>query len=398
MEYFRDPMKPLYFDYAATTPVDPRVVDAMNPFHTDVFYNASSSHKGGLEAQKAVMKSRMTIAKHIGSKMSEIYFTSGATEAINLAIQGVTNLADAGKSEAAGTTRHKIVTVGTEHAAVLDTIKHVENRNWDVAFLPVDSDGRVDLAQAEELICEKTLLVCAMAVNNETGVIQDLKPLSEIAHRKGTLFMTDATQAYGKIPIDVNELGIDFMTFSGHKIYGPKGVGVLYRRNPKAAHTDLEPLQFGGGQEEGVRCGTLNVPGIVGMAEAGEIAHREHAEESSRVSALRDMFEKAVRELDGVSINGEGAPRQYNISNVLFANTDVDAMLFAMDHVCCSKGSACSSTKARNSHVLTTMGRTDEQAGQSIRFSFGRFTTKEEVDRLVADVTAAHEKAHLVVT
>jgi len=403
-------MNLLFFDYAATTPLDPRVLEAMTPYLTEVYYNASSTHAGGLQAQQAVMQARMTIARHIGAKMSEIIFTSGATEAINLAILGLTRKArngewGIGNGESAPGTRHSapgtrktIVTTGTEHAAVRDALEHCRECNWNVVQIPVNEHGVVDLEAARQLITDDTLMVCVMAVNNETGVIQDLKPLSDIAHEHGAVFMTDATQAYGKIPLNVEEQGIDMMTFSGHKIYGPKGVGVLYRRNPKNAPTELEPLSFGGGQEGGCRSGTLNVPGIVGMAEAGRLAFEQHASEVARVNELRERFEQAMLRLDGASVNGSGAPRSYNIANVTFPRVDVDTMLLDLPHLLVSKGSACSSAKPKPSHVLTSMGRSIDEAARTVRFSFGRFTTSEEVDQLIADVTAAHEKARTVVT
>ncbi len=396
-------MSLLYFDYAATTPLDPRVLQAMMPYLTDVFYNASSTHAGGLQAQQAVMQSRMTIARQIGAKMSEIVFTSGATEAINLAILGLTRKARNGESgmgngESGMGTRNTIVTTGTEHAAVRDALEHCRECDWNIVHLPVNEHGVVDLDAARELVTTDTLMVCVMAVNNETGVIQDLKALADIAHERGAVFMTDATQAYGKIPLNVDELGIDLMTFSGHKIYGPKGVGVLYCRNPKHAPTNLEPLAFGGGQEGGIRSGTLNVPGIVAMAEAGRLAFAEHQEEVARVRALRDRFEQAMLQLGDARVNGAGAPRSYNISNITFAESDVDAMLLDVPHLAMSKGSACSSAKPKPSHVLSAMGRTELEAARTLRCSFGRFTTDAEVDQLIADLTAAHEKARVAVT
>lgn len=384
-------MNLLFFDYAATTPLDPRVLEAMTPYLTEVYYNASSTHAGGLQAQQAVMHARMTIARQIGAKMNEIIFTSGATEAINLAILGLTRKAEVGS-------RRTIVTTGTEHAAVRDALEHCRECKWNVVQIPVNEHGVVDLEAARQLVTDDTLMVCVMAVNNETGVIQDLTALSAIAHEHGAVFMTDATQAYGKIPLSVEEQGIDMMTFSGHKIYGPKGVGVLYRRNPKNAPTELEPLAFGGGQEGGSRSGTLNVPGIVGMAEAGRLAFEEHDVEVARVNELRERFEAAMLSIDGVNINGSGASRSYNISNITFSHADVDTMLLNQPHLLVSKGSACSSAKPKPSHVLTSMGRSLDEAARTVRFSFGRFTTSEEVDQLIADVTAAHEKARTVVT
>ena len=382
-----NPSSVLYFDYAATTPLDPRVLEAMMPYLTEVYYNASSGHSGGLRAQQAVMHARMTIARHIGAKMADIVFTSGATEAINLAVLGVTRAA-------ADSARRTLVTAGAEHAAVLDSMEHCRSQGWNVVHLPVDGSGRVDLTQAAEVISSDVLLLSVMLVNNETGVIQDLATLSAMAREHGVVVMTDATQAYGKIPLNVDDLGVDLMTFSGHKIYGPKGVGVLYRRST----VPIEALAFGGGQEGGARSGTLNVPGIVGMAEAGSLALASLAEEAARIGALRDRFERAVTEQFSAVVNGADADRSYNISNVMFPLADVDAMLLQMPEVAISKGSACSSAKPRPSHVLTAMGRSPDEAQRSIRCSFGRTTTEQDVDRLLEMMKHAHEKATAAVT
>lgn len=357
------------------------------PYLTDVYYNASSGHAGGLHAQQAVMQARLTIARHIGAKMAEIVFTSGATEAINAAILGLMRAAATG-------TRRTMVTVGTEHAAVIDSMEHCRQQGWTVVHLPVDSNGRVDLHQAAPLINSSVLLVSVMLVNNETGVIQDLAALSALAHEHGALMMTDATQAYGKMPINVTDLGVDLMTFSGHKIYGPKGVGVLYKRSTVA----LEPLAFGGGQEGGARSGTLNVPGIVGMAAAGSLALEAVDDESARIRALRDAFEREAVARWSAVINGADAPRSYNISNVMFPLVNVDAMLLHMPHVAVSKGSACSSAKPRVSHVLTAMGRSADEAQRSIRCSFGRTTTEQDVHNLLTAIHEAHEKATTAVS
>ncbi len=374
----------IYCDYAATTPLDKRVLEVMMPYLTDVFYNASSTHAAGMEAQRAVTQARAEIARHIGARLQEIVFTSGATEAINLAILGMARRSD--KS------RNTIVTVASEHAAVLDACRHCEELGLTVTKLGVDSEGRVRPEDLAAAVSDKTLLVCVMAVNNETGVVQELKPLADIAHSVGAYFMTDATQAYGKMPLNVDDACIDLMTFSAHKVYGPKGTGVLFMRTRKEQSCLLQPLQFGGGQERGIRSGTLNVPGIIGMAEAGRIAIAELESESLRVYALRKRFEEAVAALDGVTINGCRAHRNYATSSVTFGGCDAELLLMNLPHVACSKGSACSSAKPKPSHVLTAMGRTPEEAACSLRFSFGRFTTQEEIDRLLADVSEAHEK------
>lgn len=372
----------IYADYAATTPLDPKVLEAMMPYLTDVFYNTASNHAGGQQAQQAVMKARMDIARHIGAKMNEIVFTSGATEAINLAILGLARKAET-STVIPNDVRNRIITVATEHNAVIDAAKCCTRMGLDVVFLGVDANGLVNLDDLRAVVNDRTLLVSVMAVNNETGVKQDLKAISEIAHAAGAWFMTDATQAYGKMPLNVDELGIDLMTFSGHKIYGPKGVGVLYRRNRKDAVCELEPIVYGGGQESGVRAGTLNVPGIVGMAAAGNLAYSQLEEESGRVRSMRERFEQGLLAQGGCIINGHDAPRSYNICNFTLPDVDVNALLLELPHVACSKGSACLNTKGKASHVVTAMGRTDEEADRTIRCSFGRFTTAADIDRLL---------------
>ncbi len=381
----------IYADYAATTPVDPAVLDAMLPYLRDLYFNASSNHAGGMMAQQAVMKARMQVAAHLGARMNEIVFTSGATEAINLAMLGA-----ARQAERSGSTRRRIVTVATEHAAVIDASKYLHERGWDVVFLGVDKFGRLDLDEVGRHVNVNTLMLSVMAVNNETGVYQDLQPLAAIAHANGALFMTDATQAYGKMPLHVDEIGIDLMTFSGHKIYGPKGVGALFIRSRKEASCDVEPLLYGGGQERGIRSGTLNVPGIVGLATAGEIAHACMESDAARIRALRDRFEEGLEGLQGVHVNGHRLKRSSTTSNITFDSIDADILLNAMPEVCASKGSACSSAKPKPSHVLVAMGRTPEHAACTLRFSFGRFTTDAEIDRLLADVRSAYRNAEKV--
>lgn len=370
----------IYADYAATTPLDPRVLDAMMPYLTEVYGNAASTHTMGLQAHKAVLQSRMAIAGHIGAAMNDIIFTSGATEAINLAILGVAraNL---------NSTRKRIVTVASEHLAVLDAAKHCAELGFDVVIVGVNEHGTVLSEELAAVVNENTLLVSIMAVNNETGVKQDLKPLADITHAAGALFMTDATQAYGKMHLNVEELGIDLMSFSAHKIYGPKGAGALYIR--KHAVPMVQPAQFGGGQERGLRSGTMNVPGIVGLATAGTIAYQELETEKARIEGLRKEFEDIICKEGIAKVNGALADRSYNISNLLFEGIEPDLLLMHLQHVACSKGSACSSAKPKPSHVLSAMGRTPEQASQSLRFSFGRFTTHEEIQNLVNDLLSA---------
>lgn len=373
----------IYADYAATTPVDKRVVQAILPFFTDVFYNASSVHAAGLEAQQAVMKARYDIARQIGALMEEIVFTSGATEAISLGVLGLFR-------SHATPERNCFVTCATEHAAMLDVANELQAEGYAVHVLGVDSNGQIDADEVRQVVNQHTLLLSVMAVNNETGVKQNLKQLAEIAHASGALFMTDATQAYGKMPIVVNDLGIDLMSFSAHKIYGPKGSGALYRRSSTIC-ASLRPLQYGGGQEGGLRSGTLNVPGIVGLAMAGGLALADLANESARVGALRETFESAVIAMGGL-VNGSGGPRSYNIANITLPNIAGHHLLAEMEQVACSQGSACSSAKAKPSHVLTAMGRTAHETECSLRFSFGRFNTEAEVAELVSLLTSAIER------
>lgn len=356
------------------------------PYFTESFFNAASGHQGGQTAQRAVMKARMDIARHLGGVMNEIIFTSGSTEGINLAIIGAARAAQA----EGGSGRRKIVTMKTEHPAVRDAAEYCTRLGCEVVYLPVDTEGRVDVNAAHATIDDQTILVSVMIVNNETGVVQDIKPIADIAHQHGALFMTDATQAYGKIRLDVDELGVDILTISGHKIYGPKGVGALYVRARKKFLCPIEPMMYGGGQEYGFRSGTLNVPGIVGLASAGEIAIGSLVDESRRINALRERFELEVCELPGTRVNGSSACRNYNISNVMFQGVDVDAMMREMPFVACSKGSACSTSKSTASSVLLAMGRTEQEANSSLRFSFGRSTTEHDVVRLLQELKRAH--------
>ena len=351
------------------------------PFHRDVFYNASSSHIGGMMARAAVESARKAVAEHVRANAKDVIFTSGSTEAIAMALLGTTRAY-------LGTRRH-IVTCATEHGAVLDCCAYLERHGWRVSRLGVDAEGRISADELRQAVSADTFMVSIMAVNNETGVLHDLRPFADIAHEHGALFMTDATQAYGKIPLDVDEQGIDLLTISAHKIYGPKGVGALYFRRDRI--DAFEPLALGGGQESGFRSGTLNVPGIVGLSAAGTRAHACMADDHHRITALRERFEQAMVRIPGVSINGANAQRSSTIANVLFDGIDVDALKGSLTHVAMSAGSACHSSASKASHVLMAMGRTAEQALASIRFSFGRFTTDDEIDRLIHDIHHAHE-------
>jgi cysteine desulfurase len=372
----------IYADYAATTPLDPRVLEAMMPSLTSVYFNATSAHAGGFQAQAAVMKSRMDVAGHIGARYDEIIFTSGATEAINLAIAGL-----AAAAQAAGSTRRTLVSVRSEHAAVRDAVERCGHEGFEIRWLPVDADGRVIMTEAQRMIDDSVLLVSVMLVNNETGLIQDVASIAELAHRRGALFMTDATQAYGKIPIDVDTMGIDLMAFSGHKIYGPKGIGALYLRRGLAG--SVQPMMVGGGQENGLRSGTQNVPGIVGLAAAGRIAHEERDREMRRIAVLRERFEQALVIHQDVIVNCRAAERVPTISSVTFGEEPAELILRELDGVLCSRGSACSTSKPKPSAVMTAMGRSEAQSHATLRFSFGRNTTDAEIDRLIHLVTSA---------
>lgn len=376
----------IYADYAATTPVDPRVVEAITPTLTEVYYNASSAHLGGMMANALVAKARKRCAAPIGAQPDEIVFTSGATESINLAIQGLATLKQLQRPDA----RRRIISVRSEHSAVRDAVTRCTDLGYDVQWVSVDHQGRVDLEHLARLCTPDTLLVSVMMVNNETGVVQDIAAISEIAHAAGAVMMSDATQAYGKMPVNVDELGIDLMPWSGHKIYGPKGIGALYVRGHGDHAVTLEPMVVGGGQERGVRSGTMNVTGIVGLGAASEISCADLESDAPRIRALRERFEVALRTLDGVEICGDGAPRGYNITNVVFHTMRVGDVLAGIPDVCCSRGSACHGASTSPSAALLAMGFSEAAAGNAARFSFGRFTTEADVDRLIAGITQTY--------
>lgn len=376
----------IYADYAATTPVDPRVVEAITPTLTEVYYNASSAHLGGMMANALVAKARKRCAAPIGAQPDEIVFTSGATESINLAIQGLATLKQLQRPDA----RRRIISVRSEHSAVRDAVTRCTDLGYDVQWVSVDHQGRVDLEHLARLCTPDTLLVSVMMVNNETGVVQDIAAISTIAHAAGAVMMSDATQAYGKMPVNVDELGIDLMPWSGHKIYGPKGIGALYVRGHGDHAVTLEPMVVGGGQERGIRSGTMNVTGIVGLGAASEISYADLESDAPRIRALRERFEAALRTLDGVEICGDGAPRGYNITNVVFHTVRVGDVLAGVPDVCCSRGSACHGASTSPSAALLAMGFSEAAAGNAARFSFGRYTTEADVDRLIAGITQTY--------
>ena len=372
---------PIYLDYNATTPVDPRVLDAMIPFFRDQFGNASSEHAFGWAADEAVKQARERTARLVGATPRTMFFTSGATESISLAIRGA--------GDVYGGRRHRIVTVRTEHRAVLATCEAMEREGFETTYLPVDADGLVDLDALEAALNDETFLVSVMWANNETGVIQPIPEIAERAHAAGAVMMSDATQAVGKLPISVNHDGVDLLALSAHKLYGPKGVGALYVRQ-RGPRVKLRPQVTGGGQEEGLRGGTLNVPGIVGLGMAAQVARREQDDDAERLEALRDRFEAAVCDaVPGTAVNAAGAPRLPNTTSLRFEGARAAQLLPVMHGVAASNGSACHAASDEPSHVLRAMGLTEEQARASVRFSLGRPTTEAEVDAAVERVAEA---------
>ncbi len=363
---------PIYLDNNATTPMDPRVLEAMLPYFTNKFGNAASrNHPFGWVAEEAVDYGREQVAKLIGATEKEIIFTSGATESDNLGIKGVFEMyKDKG---------NHIITCNTEHKAVLDTCKHVEKLGARVTYLPVKSDGLLDLNLLEANMTKETILVCIMYGNNEIGVIQPVKEIAAIAHKFGALFMTDATQAVGKIPVDVNADGIDILAMSAHKMYGPKGIGALYvrRKNPRVKVT---AQMDGGGHERGMRSGTLNVPGIVGLGKACEICAQDMEADTKRLSAMRDRLEKELTVLEESYVNGNVEHRLPHVANISFKYVEGEGLMMAMKDLAVSSGSACTSASLEPSYVLKSLGLSDDLAHSSIRFGLGRFTTDEEID------------------
>jgi cysteine desulfurase len=368
---------PIYFDNHATTPMDPRVLQAMLPYFTEKFGNAASrNHAFGWESEKAVDNARKQIADLIGANSKEIVFTSGATESNNLAIKGVAEMyAEKG---------NHIITPATEHKAVLDTCKKLEKHGYRVTYLSLKQDGLVDLDQLRDSITDKTILVSVMYANNEIGVIQPIGEIGKICHERGVLFHTDGVQAFGKVPVNVIKDNIDLMSITAHKIYGPKGVGALYvrRKNPRV---QISPSIDGGGHERGMRSGTLNVAGIVGLGKACEIAREEMDKEGKRLAGLRDRLkERIMGRLDETYINGTMEHRLPGNLNISFAYVEGESLLMGINDIAVSSGSACTSATLEPSYVLKALGTGDDLAHSSIRFGIGRFNTEAEVD-YVAD-------------
>lgn len=366
-------VKAIYLDNNATTPVDPRVLDTMLPYFTDKFGNAASnSHPFGWAADEAVNVAREQVADLIGAKPKEITFTSGATEAINLAIKGLHR-------------KGHIITCATEHKAVLDVIGSINSSGNEATYLPVQSDGLIDLALFEKVIREDTYLICIMHANNETGVIQPIQQIGAIAKKRNILLMTDATQSVGKIPVHVDDIGVDLMAFSGHKMYGPKGVGALYVRS-KIPKVEIKAQIEGGGHERGMRSGTLNVPGIVGFGKACEICDNQMKDDYQKLQHLRDQLESQVLQIEGTSINGTKEARLAHVTNISFSGVNGEKLLLSLKDISVSNGSACTSAISKPSHVLTSMGVSEELTYSSIRFSLGRFTTEEDIEVAIEKV------------
>ena len=371
---------PIYLDHNATTPMDPRVLEAMLPYFVENFGNAASrNHSFGWQAEEAVDYAREQIAQLIGADPKEIIITSGATEGDNLGIKGI--------FEMYASKGNHIITCTTEHKAVLDTCKHLEKLGAEVTYLEVQPDGLIDLKQLEAAMRPTTILVAIMYANNEIGVIQPVKEISAIAKKHGALFFTDAVQAVGKIPVDVNADGIDLMAFTAHKMYGPKGVGALYvrRKNPRVKVTaQLD----GGGHERGMRSGTLNVPGIVGFGKACELARLEMASDTERISKLRDKLENALKQIDESYVNGNPAHRLPHVSNISFKYVEGEGLMMGFNKdIALSSGSACTSASLEPSYVLKALGLGDDLAHSSLRFGLGRYTTEEQIDFTIKAVT-----------
>jgi cysteine desulfurase len=373
--------------------MDPRVFEAMRPWFLEHFGNAASAtHVYGWEARDAVDHAREQVASLIGASPKEIVFTSGATESDNLGIKGIMDgrrwMVDGGLSEAKSNKQSfvdgyrpgHIITCVTEHKAVVDTCKYLESVGIEVSWLPVERNGQVSLAELEKAFRPNTALVAIMYANNETGVIQPVREIATIAHHHGALFFCDATQAVGKIPVDVTADGIDLMAFTAHKLYGPKGIGALYvRRKPRSVMLDAQI--HGGGHERGFRSGTLNVPGIVGFGEACALAASDMQSDTERISGLRNKLEQSLLEIPGTSVNGHPEFRLLNVTNICFSGLEGQSMMMALSRfMAVSSGSACTSVTQEPSFVLKAMGLSDEEARGSVRFSLGRFTTEEEID------------------
>lgn len=373
------PNQHIYLDNNATTRIDKRVLEAMLPYFTDFYANSTSQHIAGLSVNEAIENAAWQTADLINANADELIFTSGATEAINLAIKGLANQ-----------DRKHIVTVATEHKAVLETCHFMETIGFKVSYLPVNRDGILDLNLLNEIITDKTLVFIGMLSNNETGVIQNVSEISAILKTKNVLFLCDATQAVGKIKIDVKTLGIDLLTLSAHKFYGPKGVGALYVS--AKAKLKLIPQILGGGHQRKLRSGTLNVPGIIGLGKATEIAVNELETNKNTIEILRNKLEIGLLQFEGSFVNGNIQNRIYNTTNICFPGVNSEKLIMALGNISVSNGASCSAVTSEPSHVLKAMGLSDEEALSSIRFSLGRFTTLEEIEETIERVPALAKK------
>ena len=375
---------PIYLDNNSTTPLDPRVLEAMMPYLTDVFGNAASrNHPFGWAAEEGVDYAREQIAKLIACDPKEIIFTSGATESDNLGIKGV--------FEMYSQKGNHVITCTTEHKAVLDTCKHLEKLGGRVTYLPVDEKGLINLEELEAAMTPETILVTIMYGNNETGTINNIREITRIAHSHGALFMTDGTQAVGKIPVDVNADGIDIMAFTAHKMYGPKGIGALYVRR-KTPRVKVTAQMDGGGHERGMRSGTLNVPGIVGLGKACELARLEMAADTARLSVLRDRLEKELTTMEETYVNGSVEHRLPHVTNISFKYVEGEGLMMGVKDLAVSSGSACTSASLEPSYVLKALGLSDDLAHSSLRFGLSRFTTDEQIDYAIGHVKEAVTK------
>lgn len=366
----------IYFDNNSTTKTDDRVIDVMVPIMKELYANPSSSHSFGKTVKKLVDEARNNVSNLINCEPDEIVYTSGATESINLALRGL--------ASSAHNSKKRIVTISTEHKAVLDTCKKLESHGFEIIYLPVKKDGIVDIDIFSSAIDDNTMLVIAMHVNNETGVINDIQKLSEIAHSKGALFFCDATQSFGKIPIDIIKLNVDLLCFSGHKFHAPKGVGGLFIK--KEFKRIIEPQLTGGSQEYGIRSGTLNSAGIIGLGEACLISSADMSKIERNVRVLRDYLESELLKIPGTFVNGNLESRIFNTSNICFPNNDANVIIGRLKNIALSNGSACTSSIVEPSHVLSSMGLTNEQAFSGIRFSLSKYNSKSEVDEVVSAI------------
>lgn len=377
----------IYLDYGATTPLDERVLNEMLPYFTEKFGNASSiNHAYGWDAEEGVELARERIAKLIGAKPNEIYFTSGATESINIALQGL--------CEANHKIGDHIITCATEHKATLDTCKALEDKGYDVTYLPVDSSGNIDVDELQRAITRKTILVSIMHANNETGTIHPLARISRITQKKGLLLMSDATQSVGKIPFDVKTSGVNVAAFSAHKLYGPKGAGALYIKNG----TQINPIHFGGSQERKLRPGTLNVPSIVGFGKACEVCQNEMHQESQRLAHLMQILESNLKSIKEVQVNGNLENRLPHLLNISIENIDGTRLLRTLKNLAVSQGSACTSNTVKPSHVLKAMGHSDDLALSSLRIALGRMTAEEDILIAINDIKKGIEQLKLTVS